>query len=131
MCVVLSAAGAEQQSSHQGEQVEQQEPQSDGQTWRAGARVNGVTPGGVDGRELVWEGAFVTEVGAGGADQDAVVDPVVDSHADTQQLTFTDAEEGAILNEHSQALSRAPHLVAAGAPVRVCHLPGALLHDEG
>lgn len=76
------------------------------------ALTNGVTPGGVDGRELVGEGAVVTEVGAGGADQDAVVNPVIDSHADAQQLTFTDAVEGAVLDEHRQALSRARHLDA-------------------
>lgn len=67
--------------------------------------TNGVTPGGVDGWELVGERTVVTDVGAGGADQDAVVNPVVGSNADTQQLTFTDAEVGAILNEHRQALS--------------------------
>lgn len=72
--------------------------------------TNGVTPGGVDGRELVGEGAVVTEVGAGGADQDAVINPVVDSNTDAQQLTFTYAGEGAILNVHHEALSGAPHL---------------------
>lgn len=62
--------------------------------------TNGVTPGGVDGRELVGEGAVITEVGAGRTDQDAVIDPIVDSDADAQQLTFTDTQEGTILNEH-------------------------------
>lgn len=82
------------------------------QTWkvRRVTLTNGVTPGGVDGRELVGEGAVVAEVAAGWADEDAVVNPVVDSHADAQQLTSPDAEEGAILNEHRQALRRARHL---------------------
>lgn len=56
------------------------------------------------------EGAVVTEVSTGRANQDAVVNPTVDSHADTQQLTFAHAEEEATLNEHCQALRRASHL---------------------
>lgn len=56
------------------------------------------------------QGAVVTEVSAGGADQDAVVNPVVDSDADAQQLTFPQAQEGAILNVHRQALRRARNL---------------------
>ncbi len=67
--------------------------------------TNGVAPGGVDGWELVGEGAVVTDVGAGGADQDTVVNPVADSHADAQQLTFPHAEEGAILNINREAFS--------------------------
>lgn len=59
------------------------------------------------------EGTVGAEVGAGGADQDAVVNPVVESHADAQRLALTDAEEGAILNVHRQALSRARHLETA------------------
>lgn len=64
-----------------------------------------VAPRGVDGRELVGEGAVVTEVGAGGADQDTVVNPVVDPYANAQQLTFTNTEEGTILNVHREALN--------------------------
>ena len=78
--------------------------------------TNGDAPGGVGRRELVGEGAVVAEVGAGGTDEDAVVNPVVDPHADAQRLTFADAEEGAILNEHQQALSRTRHLETIQPP---------------
>ena len=76
--------------------------------------TNGVTPGGVNGRELVGEGAVITEVGAGRTDQDAVIDPVVDSDADTEQLTSTDTQEGTILNKHHETLRRAGHLETSG-----------------
>lgn len=76
----------------------------------ATALTDGLTPGGVGGLELVGEGTVVTEVGAGGADEDAVVNPVADPDADAQQLTSADAEEGAILNVHGQTQSRARHL---------------------
>ena len=69
-----------------------------------GTLTYGVAPGGVEGWELVWERAVVTEVGAGRADQDAVVNPVVDPDADAQQLTFPGALKGAILNVHQKAL---------------------------
>lgn len=69
-----------------------------------------MAPGGVGGRELVGEWAVVTEVGAGGADEDAVVDPVVDSHADAQLLTALRAQERLILDQHLQAPGRAAHL---------------------
>lgn len=56
------------------------------------------------------EGAVVTEVGAGGADQDPVVDPAVDPDADPELLTFEGTGEGATLDQHHQALSGAGHL---------------------
>lgn len=74
--------------------------------------TDGVAPGGVDGQELVGQGAVVTEVGAGGAEQDPVVNPVVDPDADAQLLTFPHAQEGAVLNVHRQALRRARNLQA-------------------
>lgn len=56
------------------------------------------------------EGAAITEQLTGRTDQDAVVDPVSQAHADAQQLTSVRAEEGAVLDKHQQALSRTPHL---------------------
>lgn len=50
------------------------------------------------------ERTVITEVRAGGADQDPVVNPVVDLHADAQQLTFMDAVETAILNINCQTV---------------------------
>lgn len=78
--------------------------------WAATTLTDGVAPGGVGGRELVGERTVITEVGAGGADEDAVVNPVTDSDADAQQLTSPHTVEGAILNVHGEALSRARHL---------------------
>lgn len=56
------------------------------------------------------QGAVITEVGAGGADQDAVVNPVADPDADAQQLTLPGAQEGAILYVDGKALGRARNL---------------------
>lgn len=58
----------------------------------------------------MWERAVVTEVGAGGAHQDAVVNPVADPDADAQQLTLPRARERAVLDVHRQALRSARHL---------------------
>lgn len=88
-----------------------------------GTPTNGVAPGGVDRRELVRKRAVVTEVGAGGARQDAIVNPAVDSDADAEQLTFADALEGAILNVHHQALSWARHLRGPSAKMTLTLSP--------
>lgn len=56
------------------------------------------------------EGAVITEELTGRTDQDPVVHPISEPHADAQQLTFVRAEEGAVLDKHHQALSRTRHL---------------------
>lgn len=56
------------------------------------------------------EGTAIAEIITGRTDQDTVVHPIVDSHADAQQLTFVHTEEGAVLNKHHQALTRTGHL---------------------
>lgn len=80
------------------------------QAKRCVSLTNGAAPGGVEGWEQVGEGTVVAEVAAGGADEDAVVNPAADPHADAEQLTPPHAQEGAVLNEHRQALSGARHL---------------------
>lgn len=72
--------------------------------------TNGVPPGRINGWKLVGEGAAITEIMAGGTEQDAVVHPIVDAHAHAQRLTLVHAEEGAVLNKHHQALTRTGHL---------------------
>lgn len=86
------------------------------------ALTDGLTPGAVGGRQLVREGTVVTEVSAGGTDEDAVVNPVADSDADAQQLTSADAEEGAILNVHGQTQSRARHLQHKHYIITLCYM---------
>lgn len=56
--------------------------------------------------------AVGAKVAAGGADQDAVVDPAVQPHADAEQLAGARTQEGAVLHKHLQALRRARHLQA-------------------
>jgi len=84
----------------------------------AGELTNGVAPGGVARRELVGEGAAVAEGGACGAQQHAVVDPVVEPHADAQLLAFTRTREGLTLDQHRQAARRAAHLQASAGITR-------------
>lgn len=72
--------------------------------------TNRIAPGGVGGWELVGEGTAITEDLTSRTDQDPVVDPVANAHADAQQLTLVHAEEGAVLDEHQQALTRTRHL---------------------
>lgn len=67
--------------------------------------TNRIAPGGVGGWELVGEGTAITEDLASGTYQDPVVDPVANAHADAQQLALAHAEEGAVLDEHQQALT--------------------------
>lgn len=55
-------------------------------------------------------GAVGAKVVAGGADQDAVVDPAVQPHADAEQLASAHTQEGSVLDKHLQALLRARHL---------------------
>lgn len=81
----------------------------------------------------MWEGAVVTEELAGGTDQDAVVDPAPQAHADAQQLASAQAGEGAVLDKHQQAFSRTRHLEkrhgqrrAGGAPMLAASVSGTL-----
>ncbi|TNN69598.1 hypothetical protein EYF80_020243 [Liparis tanakae] len=101
-----------------------------------GELTNGVAPGGVAGRQLVREGAVVAEGGACGAQQHAVVHPVVEPHADAQRLAFTRTRVGPVLDQHRQAAGRAAHLQASagitlGVPlVLSAQVPAELLTER-
>lgn len=58
----------------------------------------------------MWGGAVGAKVVAGGADQDAIVDPAMQPHTDAEQLANAHTQEGAVLHKHLQALCRARHL---------------------